>query len=140
MSKDANAMVPKSVVSTSGSRAPGVSRSGANAMTGEGGDANGPDALQRQFAILSPEQRAAAARQAETLGAIGQGLASRPYEERRAILAHMAPQLIARGMPSDAIGGFDPTDANLASIVDQAGALGRMLTPQQAPGAIPPRG
>jgi hypothetical protein len=32
-------------------------------------------------------------------------------------------------MPSDAIGGFDPTDANLASIVDQAGALGRMLAP-----------
>jgi hypothetical protein len=138
MSNDANAIVPRSVVSTSGATAPAVDGSAANALSGED-TRNGPDALRRQFATLSPEQRAAAARQAETLGAIGQSLASRPYGERRTILAHMAPQLIARGMPSDAIGGFDPTDANLASIVDQAGALGRMLTPQPGAETVPPK-
>ena len=42
-------------------------------------------------------------------------------------------------MPSEAIGGFDPTDANLASIVDQAGALGRMLTTQPASETVRPK-
>lgn len=141
MGNETNAMIPRSVVSTPGASAPGAkgsAGSGANALTGADGGANGPDALRRQFASLSPEQRAAAGRQAEILSAVGQGLARRPYGERRAILAHMAPQLIARGMPSEAIGSFDPTDDNLASVVDQAGALGRMLAPQPGPPALPP--
>jgi hypothetical protein len=81
-------------------------------MTGEDTGANARDAVRRQFASLNPEQRAAAPRQAEILSAIGQGLGSRPYGERRAILTHMAPQIVARGMPPDAIASFDPTDAN----------------------------
>jgi hypothetical protein len=42
-------------------------------------------------------------------------------------------------MPSDAIGSFDPTAANLASVVDQAGALGRMLTPPPGAETVPPK-
>ena len=86
-----------------------------------------PDAPRRQIATLSPPQRAAAARQAEILGALGQGLAGRPYAERRALLAHMSPALAARGVDPAAIAGFDPTDANLAAAMTQAAGMKSML-------------
>ena len=81
------------------------------------------------IARLAPEQRAAAARRAEVLGAIGQGLAGRPYGERRALLKHLTPQLARQGLPPDAVSGFDPTDANLAGVVAQAAKLRGLLTP-----------
>jgi hypothetical protein len=86
-----------------------------------------PEALRRQIAALTPPQRAAAGRQAEILGALGQGLAGRPYAERRALLAHLTPALAARGVDPAAITGFDPTDANLAAAVTQAAGLKAML-------------
>jgi hypothetical protein len=86
-----------------------------------------PDALRRQIAALTPPQRAAAARQAEILGALGQGLAGRPYAERRALLAHMTPALAARGVDPAAIAGFDPTDVNLSAAMTQAAGLKGML-------------
>jgi hypothetical protein len=120
MSKESNAMTPVSVVGPP----PGPE---VNAMTGDDGAAG---ALREQIARLDPQQRDAAARQAEILGAIGQGLAGRPYGERRALLAHMAPQLAARGVPPGAIAAFDPSDANLAAAMAEAGALSRMLAAQ----------
>jgi hypothetical protein len=99
------------------------------------------------IASLSPDQRAAAARQAEILAAVGQGLAGRPYPERQAILAHMAPHLAARGVPPSVTAGFDPTDDNLAAAVSQALSLrarlasGPAAPPPEAPGGpetIPP--
>jgi hypothetical protein len=96
------------------------------------------DEFGRQIAALSPDQRAAAARQAEILAAVGQGLAGRPYAERRAILAHMAPHLALRGLPPEVAAGFDPTDDNLAATVSQALALrARLANPRAAP---PPAG
>jgi len=100
------------------------------------------EALGQRIAALTPDQRAAAAGQAEMLSAIGQGLAARSYAERRAILAHMGPHLAARGVAPDALSGFDPTDANLAATVGQAvilrGMLGGPSLP--APSGPPPAG
>jgi hypothetical protein len=90
----------------------------------------------RRIAALSPAQRAAAAQQAEILAAVGQGLAGRPYAERRVILAHMAPHLAARGVSPAVATGFDPTDENLAAAVGQALSLRAQLA--SAPGASPP--
>ena len=78
-------------------------------------------------ATLTPEQKAAAAKQAELVAVVGRRLASRPYPERRAILAHMAPHLAARGIPPASVTSFDPTDANLATAVGHAVVLGGML-------------
>jgi hypothetical protein len=102
-----------------------------------------PSDLDHALATLSPDQRAAAARQAEILAAVGQGLAGRPYAERRAILAHMAPHLAARGVPPAVAATFDPTDENLAAAVSQALSLGTRLAggPGEAPPGVPaPRG
>ena len=95
-----------------------------------------PNDLSGRLAALSPDQRAAAARQAELLAAVGQGLAGRPYAERQAILAHMAPHLAARGVPPEVAAGFDPTDENLAAAVSQALSLRAKLA--GGPGESPP--
>ena len=62
---------------------------------------------------LTPPQRQAASQRVELIGALASALASRPYEERGAILAHMAPALGATGLPAEAISRFDPTDEAL---------------------------
>ena len=104
----------------------GAPPGGANVMTGI--DPSG-DGLRGQIAALNPDQKTFAARQAEIFGAIGQGLAGLDYGERRAALDHIAPALIARGVPAQAIASFDPTDENLAEIVREARSIGSMLSP-----------
>jgi len=97
-----------------------------------------PDIAGR-IAALTLDQKAAAARQAEILAAVGQSLAARPYEERQAILAHMTPHLAGQGVAPGAVAEFDPTDANLASAVGQAVILRGMLVPPSSPdGQTPP--
>jgi hypothetical protein len=93
------------------------------------------DDLSRQIAALSPDQRAAAGQQAEILAAVTQGLATRPYAERRAILTHMAPHLAARGVSPEVAAAFDPSDENLVDAFHQAVNLRAMLT--SAPPASP---
>lgn len=90
-----------------------------------------------RIAALAPEGRAAAMRRAELLTALGSGLASRPYAERRAIIAHMAPQLTALGLPAGALAGFDPNDANLSAALGQARALQQVLNPPPTVAASP---
>jgi hypothetical protein len=119
MNQVTNAMTPISVVAAP----PGPN---VNALSGQTSAAGG---LNDQIAALNPGQRLAAARQAEILSVIGQGLAGRPYGERRAVLAHMAPQLAARGVPPAAIAAFDPSDTNLAAALAEAGALRALLSP-----------
>ncbi len=80
-----------------------------------------------RIAALSPEQKIAAGRQAEILGAIGRGLSAVPYGQRRSVLAHMTPALAARGVAPELVSGFDPTDQNLASAVRSAEAVGALL-------------
>ena len=82
-----------------------------------------PPTLAEQVADLSPQARSLAAQRAEILGAVGQGLAGRPYVERRALLAHLAPRLATQGLPAAAVADFDPTDDNLAAVIDQAAQL-----------------
>jgi len=102
----------------------GAKPGGANAMTGTDRPGEG---LRDQIAGLDPAQRAFAARQAEILGAVGQGLAGLAPTQRRAALDHIAPALVATGVPADAIAAFDPTDENLAGVVGEARSLTAML-------------
>ena len=85
------------------------------------------DEVARRIAGLTAEQKARAASGAEILAALGQGLAQRPYAERRALLAHMTPALAARGIAPQMLARFDPTTAGLEEVVDQAVRLRRML-------------
>ena len=87
------------------------------------GQAPGAGGSGEWLAALAPDQRAAFARRAEILGAMGNGLAAYPYEQRGAILAHLAPSLIAAGMPGASVRGFDPTDAALARVAASTEAL-----------------
>ena len=98
----------------------------------------GLEGVGQRIAALSPDQRAAADRQAEILGAVGRGLASQPYAQRRAMLDHIAPRLSAWGLPSDAIAGFDPDDANLAAVVGQTAILRGMLGEASKASSAPP--
>ena len=79
---------------------------------------------------LTGEARTRAAQQADLLASLGAGLKAYDYGERRAILAHMAPVLVARGLAPQAVAGFDPTDANLDEATDVAR---QMLTRLTAP-------
>jgi hypothetical protein len=96
------------------------------------GGAKAGAALRGQIAGLTAQQRAAAARQAEILAAVGQGLAQRPYAERRALLAHMAPHLTSSGLAPELVARFDPTDANLAGAIGQALAVRSMVETDRA--------
>ena len=119
-------------------RPPATPAGGVNAFRPGQAPASAPD-LGQQIAALSPDQRAAAARQAEILAALGQSLAGRPYGERRAILAHMAPHLAVRGVAPATVAGFDPTDSNLAASVGHAVILRGMLTGAAAPDGPTPQ-
>jgi hypothetical protein len=120
MSDDMNAMMGPP---------PAASPAGAiNAFRAGQAPAAPQPATEAAIAGLSAAQRAAAARQAEILGVVGQGLSGRPYGERRALLAHMAPQLAAAGLPARAVAEFDPTDDNLAAAVSQLAAMRALLT------------
>jgi hypothetical protein len=93
---------------------------GPNALTGA---ARPPDLV----AGLTPQARAAGARRAEILGAVGRGLMGRPYAERRALLAHMAAPLAAHGLAPEEVARFDPTDSNLAEVISHAQAARALL-------------
>lgn len=64
--------------------------------------------------------QAQAAQRAELLANLGTGLRAYPYAQRGSILAHMAPALIARGVPAAAIAAFDPSDQALDAAVGAA--------------------
>lgn len=84
--------------------------------------------------LASPEGEARTAldpvqRRAELFGALGLALLGRPYDERRAILAHLAPVLTKEGLSVSTIARFDPTDAAIEESLERARALG---APSQA--------
>ncbi len=100
--------------------------------TGGAGGAAGPapaqpDPLDDRIGALNPAERARATQQADLLQSLGTGLRAYPYAARPGILAHLAPTLIARGVPAEALAGFDPTDTALNAAVVQARALGARL-------------
>jgi len=116
------AATPASNAFHAGGPAPGPAPGGrVNAMRGAGDPG-------RQIGELSPPQRVAAARQAEILTVIGQGLAAYPYVQRRSILDHLTPSLAARGVAPDTLRGFDPTDDNLAAALGEVAAIRQRLS------------
>ncbi len=85
------------------------------------------NAVTGRLALAGQAQSDQAARRAELLDAIGTGLTSVPYQQRSAILGHLAPALEAEGIPSAALTGFDPTDEALPMSVDQARATKALI-------------
>jgi hypothetical protein len=77
------------------------------------------------IASLDGPGRARAAEQADLLTSLGTGLRAYPYAQRPRILAHLAPALIARGAPPEALAAFDPTDEALDGVIDQARIIGQ---------------
>lgn len=71
--------------------------------------------LFEQTRALSKEQRASAAEAYTAMDSAFATLATVPYEQRKALIAQMAPGLIARGVPEAQIAGFDPTDAAITA-------------------------
>lgn len=62
------------------------------------------------------------AKRAQTVIAnVATSLQSIPYEQRKARISQLAPQLVQQGIPQDAISGFDPTDDNIANARAVAG-------------------
>jgi hypothetical protein len=86
-----------------------------------------PEDMAAHVASLDGPGRARAAEQAELLASLGTGLRAYPYPQRPRILAHLAPALIARGAPPQALAAFDPTDAALDGVIDQARMIGQGL-------------
>jgi hypothetical protein len=78
---------------------------------------------------LTGPARSRALEQADLLVNLGAGLKGFDYGERRAVLAHMAPALAARGVPPSALAAFDPTDQNLDEAVGAASAALSRLAP-----------
>jgi hypothetical protein len=83
--------------------------------------------ISTQLASLDGPGRARAAEQADLLASLGAGLRAYPYPQRPRILAHLAPALIARGAPPEALAAFDPTDAALDGVINQARMIGQGL-------------
>ena len=86
------------------------------------------NAVTGRLAIANGAQRDQAVRRAELLGAIGIGLTRLPYEERAAVLAHLAPALENEGVPSKVALGFDPTDEALETAIGHAHAASALLS------------
>ena len=86
-----------------------------------------PDDVASRIANLDPAARGWASQQAELIGSLGAGLSAFPYVQRPGILAHLAPALIARGLPPEALASFDPTDAALDDAMSAARSLGARL-------------
>lgn len=89
-------------------------------------------AVQQHLATLSEAQRKLESDHAEVLAGIGHGLLARPYEERKSIIAHMAPALAARGFKPEEIAGFDPTDENITALQNSAMTLKDILAREDA--------
>lgn len=86
-----------------------------------------PEDMAGHIASLDGPGRARAAEQADLLTNLGTGLRAYPYVQRPRILAHLAPALIARGAPAEALAAFDPTDDALDGVIDQARLIGQGL-------------
>ena len=70
---------------------------------------------------------AQARRRVEIYATLGAGLLGRPYEERRAILAHLAPALVKEGLSPAAVNHFDPTDDAIVRSMQSARDAGASL-------------
>ncbi len=120
------ALTPAPAPETGPATAPKTAQAPAQAPS-PAGLAASPE-LEGRIAALDPPARLQAAQQAELLAGLAAGLRGQPYAERGRMLIHLAPALAARGIPSSALSGFDPTDAALDAAAAQALALHGKLT------------
>ncbi len=97
-----------------------------------------PAATVDGLAQLTPAQRAIASDRADILANMALGLKARPYGERAAILAHIAPDLAAHGIAPDMVSAFDATDENLDGVAASARSLIDALASSEAQGREPP--
>lgn len=81
---------------------------------------------------LNPDQAAHALDMSHAFDALGMEVAGLPYADRMARIAAEKPQLLAKGVPEQAIDGFDPTDENIAKIHGEMAQLRGMLPPTAA--------
>lgn len=81
---------------------------------------------------LNPAQAQHALDMSHTFDALGLELSGLPYAQRAARLAEERPALLARGVPAQALDGFDPTDDNIARIHGEMAQLRGMLPPTAA--------
>lgn len=91
------------------------------------GDLNSISALQDQVRQMTDDQRKVAAEHADILAAVGHGLLSTPYADRKAAFASMTPILEARGISASELAGFDPSDDNIQALQSSALSLKDVL-------------
>lgn len=68
---------------------------------------------------LDEQQREIANEKNERVGRILYGVRKLPYEQRRAAISAVTPDLVDAGLPQAKIASFDPTDDNLGLQIDQ---------------------
>ena len=83
-----------------------------------------------QLDTMNDEQIAAVTEQAQTIAAVGQKLATMPYEERVKAMQTLGPALVARGFPQEQIATFDPTDENIQAALLSVADLQKAIEPK----------
>lgn len=89
---------------------------GAQAEAMGGGDFD----MAASIANMDSESRKAARERSEDLGGFALAIKGQPYEQRKAIIAQARPILMEQGFTPEQIAAFDPTDANIQSLVASA--------------------
>jgi len=87
-------------------------------------------AIQSHVASLGESERKQLSDKVDTFAAAVPQLASIPYEQRRAAIDNFRPQLLAHGWSQAEIDAFDPTDANLSTLGNQALGYKEVLNQQ----------
>jgi len=85
--------------------------------------ATGDTDLINTVSQMSAQQKAAAAKATEEVSTVAYALRNSPYEERKKALPQLAPYLKERGYTDEMLAGFDPTDANLDTVIAQGATL-----------------
>lgn len=80
-----------------------------------------------QLANMSEQDKAAAAKRAETLARTAAGLQGVPYEQRKTMLMQNMPVLQEMGIDPQMIQNFDPTDEGIGQVLAQVTPLTELL-------------
>jgi len=84
------------------------------------------------FTSMDDRQREQAKEQYDTLAAVAQSVKGLPYEQRRAALGQMVPQLQAMGISAEMVQGFDPTDTAIDGFTAQVLGVKGVLEQQNS--------
>lgn len=84
------------------------------------------------FTSMDDRQREQAKEQYDTLAAVAQSVKGLPYEQRRAALGQMVPQLQTMGISAEMVQGFDPTDTAIDGFTAQVLGVKGVLEQQNS--------